>query len=672
MKIKINLINFMLIILFSIVSFNLKAQEEALYLFVQDGNEYSGELKFGFKNSKGEIIVPFIYDYIPRSVDLGNRIEFFSNPRYIFLGEFNEGMAVVFKKNKGYGFINNRGKEVIPCQYESALAFTEGLAAVKNKEGKWGYIDMEGNTVIPHIYEWPQQFCEGVAFVNEGDDKFYYINKNGDKLNKKPSSFGNHWATFADGRGSVNIDGKIGYIDEKGNEVIPLIYDSGTKFFPNGLAGVTQNDKSYWINKDGEIIYENLGISGWFYECNGIYYGTTANKLIRDDGKVILSDAKKIFFNKDSETVIVQNNKDKYGVYDLEGRIIIPFIYDDFSGYGEGLYLFQKDGYLGFVNKRNEVCIPFEFEDSDPFKYNMGLTFAKKRGYWNIINTKGEEQTVWCDEDKIVEKVDEAIKNSINTEIDLNIPFAPSNNNNTFAIIWGNEKYMESIVDDALYAIHDAEIISKYIEETLGVPQKNIRYKNNVTLSQMQNDIDWLNKIIENFGNETSIIIYYSGHGLPDPYSGNSYIIPSDGNPSNSNTLFNLNKLYDTISENDIKKCTIFLDACFSGKSRSGESLISNRAISIKNKPLNHSNLYVLSASEANEVAYPFYGKGHGMFTYYLLKILNETNGKANLSEISDYVIENTRKSALLENNTSQTPTVFIGASINSLESLKE
>lgn len=661
------------LIVLSFVPISLFAQEDALYMFVQEGNQYDFNLKFGFKNSKGEILVPYIYDYIPKSRDMGDRLEFVSNPRFIFLGEFNEGMAVVYKKDKGYGFVNAKGKEIIPCQYKSALAFTEGLAAVKNENDKWGYINMEGEVVIPFIYDFPQQFFEGVALVQviqKDKDLYYYIDKQGNKLNKTASEYIGFGQSFSNDRGPVKINNKCGYINNKGELVIPLIYDWADPFFKNNMALVSKDEKTMWIDKNGKKIFDNLHTHGWFYENDGNFYGITwindEKGLIQDNGKVIIPcKYKDIHFDKDSKTVVALTKDDKVGIFDLQGNLIIPFEYDQFGGYGDGLYKLKKKGYYGFINKDNKICIPFEYEDADAFKYKVGLTYVKKGGFWNLINTKGEEQTIWCEESEIEKKAEEVLKKSINTEIDIDIPISQPNNTNTFAIIWGNESYMESCVEDAIYAIHDSEIVNKYFSDVLGIPEKNIRYRENATQSQMQSDIVWLKKIAENYDGEASLLIYYSGHGIPDRYKGDSYLIPSDGNPNDFLTLLNLNTIYDDFNSLNIKKCAFFLDACFSGKTKEGNNLVTNRGITIKNVPLNHNNLFILSASQPDEAAYPFIGKGHGMFSYYFLNILNQSNGKATLSEIANFVIENTKKTSLLENHISQSPSVFCGSNVN-------
>lgn len=58
-------------------------------------------------------------------------------------------MAAV-KLNGKAGFINTKGKEVIPFVYDDADSFSEGLAPVKNNE-LWGFINKKKQTRNPLI-----------------------------------------------------------------------------------------------------------------------------------------------------------------------------------------------------------------------------------------------------------------------------------------------------------------------------------------------------------------------------------------------------------------------------------------------------------------------------------------------------------------------------------------
>ena len=664
---------FLIIISANIIS----AEDDFLTIFVKDPNSLT-ESKFGYKNSKGEIIVPFIYDWESRGRDIGNRLEFVSNPKYIFLGEFNEGFAVVYKKDIGYGFVNSKGEEVIPCQYKSALAFTDGLAAVENEDGKWGYIDTSGTLKIPYKFHMPQQFYEGIAHVGLSADQFIYIDTNGKQLSSPDEGIG---SSFSNGRGMIFRNNKFGFIDRTGNTVIPIIYDNGTHFFDNNQAAVAKNGRWGSIDNTGNVIipFKYEFINGW-YDTDGknnysiIYdgkfigrnYDNELKGYIRDDGKLIIAPKyHRLQFDKKSNSVFAEDFNGKIGIFDLDGNLICPFEYDSFKPYGYGLYCLKKDGYYGFVDSSGKTIIPFEYEESDGFIYDVELTYIKKGEYWNIIDRFGKELVTWCTESEIEAKANNYVENMVNTAVDLNIPLSRQNNDNIFALIFGNEEYMEQEIPDVSYAKRDAEIFTKYMAQTIGIPDKNIHYRANATLSQMKSEISWASKIADVYGKDASFIIYFAGHGIPDPQTGEGYILPSDGYVKDFSTLLPLNYIYDELGNRQINGCFVFIDACFSGKTPKGELLMDSRSITIRNKQPKHPNLFVLTAASENEVALPFYSKGHGLFTYHLLNILNETAGKATISEIANYVKDQTVKSSLLEHKISQTPTIFIGANID-------
>ena len=116
----------------------------------------------------------------------------------------------------------------------------------------------------------------------------------------------------------------------------------------------------------------------------------------------------------------------------------------------------------------------------------------------------------------------------------------------------------------------------------------------------------------------------------------------------------------------------IFMDACFSGAQRGGEMLASARGVAIKvsaGKPLG--NMVVLSAAQGDETAFPYHAKGHGMFTYFLLKKLQETKGKVTLGDLSDYITDNVLKQSIVVNRKSQTPTVIPSASLINWREMK-
>lgn len=76
-----------------------------------------------------------------------------------------------------YGFIDNKGNEIIPLKYDNARDFSEGLAAVEGPGG-WGYIDKNNKVIIPFKFDWADDFVDGYSRVLYAGI-FYIIDKEG-------------------------------------------------------------------------------------------------------------------------------------------------------------------------------------------------------------------------------------------------------------------------------------------------------------------------------------------------------------------------------------------------------------------------------------------------------------------------------------------------------------
>lgn len=88
--------------------------------------------------------------------------------------------------------------------------------------------------------------------------------------------------------------------------------------------------------------------------------------------------------------------------------------------------------------------------------------------------------------------------------------------------------------------------------------------------------------------------------------------------------------------------------------------MTSTRGVALKPKPLNiKGNLVMMSASQATETAQPYNEKRHGLFTYFLLEKLKETNGDVTLGELADYVTRQVKRTSAV-NGKAQTPTVKV------------
>ena len=246
--------------------------------------------------------------------------------------------------------------------------------------------------------------------------------------------------------------------------------------------------------------------------------------------------------------------------------------------------------------------------------------------------------------------------------VDVNIPVTNKKSSNTFAVIIANENYQS--VASVPYALNDGNIFREYCLKTLGIPEKHIRYVPNATGNQIKAQVNWLQNITEVFEN-ANVIFYYAGHGIPDESSRTAYLLPVDGIGSDVTTGYKLDVLYAALGKLPVENVTVFMDACFSGSKREDGMLVSARGVAIKARSGQpQGKMVVFSAAQGDETAYPNNEEYHGMFTFYLLKKLQETKGEVTLQELGDYIIDNVKKQSIELNGKLQTPCVMASPEI--------
>ena len=256
-------------------------------------------------------------------------------------------------------------------------------------------------------------------------------------------------------------------------------------------------------------------------------------------------------------------------------------------------------------------------------------------------------------------------------DVDSKIITNPSLNKNTFAIVIGNEKYKNEV--DVPFANNDAKIFGEYVEKTLGVPHDHIRFIENAGYNDLRIAINWLTQAMTVCRGNGKAIVYYAGHGIPDESDLSAYLLPVDGIGNDPGSAYSLKELYEKLGCVEAQSITIFLDACFSGSKREDGMLASARGVALKAKPAApKGNMVIFSAAQGDETAYPYKDKQHGMFTYFLLKKLQETKGEVTLGELSDYLVKEVGRESFVKNGKMQTPTVNIATSLqNNWKNLK-
>ncbi len=229
---------------------------------------------------------------------------------------------------------------------------------------------------------------------------------------------------------------------------------------------------------------------------------------------------------------------------------------------------------------------------------------------------------------------------------------------NDLAVIIGIENYRGLPKSD--YSKSDAGLVKDYLK-ALGFRERNIEFITDAdaTKSSIEKSIEaWLPNRIKK---DSRVFVYYSGHGAPEPKTGDAYIVPYDGDPNYLEvTGYSLKRLYDKLGKLQVAEVTVVLDSCFSGAG--GRSVLAKGArplVMTADIGALASNIAVLSATQGTQISTSSPEKGHGIFTYYFLKALKD--GKKTIADIYEYIkplVEDEAKQINVQQSPSISPEV--------------
>ena len=236
-------------------------------------------------------------------------------------------------------------------------------------------------------------------------------------------------------------------------------------------------------------------------------------------------------------------------------------------------------------------------------------------------------------------------------------------NKNSYAIVIGIEQYRQKL-PKADFAEHDAKTMTEYLTKVMGYPEENV-----VTLlNEHATNVDfakyfekWLPNNAEKDG---TVFVYYSGHGAPNPKTGDAYLVPYDGDPSFiDETGYSLKRLYESLGKLQAKEIIVALDSCFSGAG--GRSVLAKGArplvMNLESSFILSQKIAVLSAASGEQISSTYEEKGHGLFTYFMLKGIKgegDTNGdgKVEIGELFEYIKPQVERIARKAYNNEQLP----------------
>jgi hypothetical protein len=245
-------------------------------------------------------------------------------------------------------------------------------------------------------------------------------------------------------------------------------------------------------------------------------------------------------------------------------------------------------------------------------------------------------------------------------------PLNPSNvrarpATNAVAIIIGIQDYRR--VPKAEFANNDARLFYDYAVRGLGVKPENIK----LLLDQEADDVGILGAIqnwlpLKARKGQTDVYVFYSGHGLPSDDGASLYLLPHGVDRQFlDRTAIKQSELVSALQAANPKSVTLFMDACYSGQIRTGETLLASaRPIVIAPRASSFpSNFTVLTASAPDQLASSSPDLKHGVFSYYLMKGMEgeadqNKDGSITVQEMQSYLKDSVGRKAMALNRTQQ------------------
>lgn len=326
--------------------------------------------------------------------------------KYFSVGDFHDGLAFVMKGNYS-GYIDTTGTEVIPLKYTNDIVdFKDGISCVR-LNGKRGFIDKTGKTVIPFIFDFCFDFYNDLAYV-EKDNKCGFIDRKGNIVIPYKYDFVEYGFNQA-GLAIVGIkDNKVGelkygLIDKTGKEINKFEYTSiGDPFyttdieFYDGLIPAEKNKKWGYLNTKGELVIPNKydSVSSFVNGKAIVKIGKTYAFIDKTGKEILLNKYNTVKSIDDGMSLVVVNNK--YGVIDINGKEIITPSFDFIEGFSiEGLSLAKIEKKYGYINKKGNIVIPFKYDFAESFDNGIAKVLLNDmvnlKSNWGYISKTGVE-----------------------------------------------------------------------------------------------------------------------------------------------------------------------------------------------------------------------------------------------------------------------------------------
>lgn len=324
-----------------------------------DGYTYvdptKGENYFILRNNKGDghetglyhkynktVVIPAVYDTL------------------IYI---NDNRVIACKDDR-YGLINIEQEEIIPFQYNYLDYINDNFIIAINEDGRFGIINISNDVLLDFEYDHISNVYNTYDYFKINKYSQFGLLATADVEIVIPLEYDG--IEYPGNKLAVALkDGQMGLIDVRNKVVVPFIYDY-IMYNDDGFI-VFKDELQGFLNKEGKVILP-------------VKY---VNILKIKDGFI-------------TAIIIDENDEHKYVVYDINGKVIVPPIYDHIDYYATDKYMLIKKGWYAYLI--DKITGEQVFENSKfPFtdikyindKYYAGGSYSS----YAIVNYAGQMLT---------------------------------------------------------------------------------------------------------------------------------------------------------------------------------------------------------------------------------------------------------------------------------------
>ena len=341
---------------------------------------------------------------------------------------FGSDYILSVRRDGKYGYVDDCGEEILPCEYHYTEPFENGAGLVYEKEKECYFVGVDGKRLFDRTFIWGSPFdAAGRAVVCENEEAGNeLIDKTGTTLfsAKIIASCGNGYYLYK------NEEGKSGAVDLDGQLVLAPAYEYLSCFYrfdfnaygnvhytpvDRLLAGVKDEETGKtvlrMIDYAGTVLYSNdesIQFDNFYGDKTLVENGEGNYVVIDRDGNEIAAISGEVevrtlnYLVVDVSDGTVEGPHDQYILYDWNGGILFDYRgsgYDPIFYFGTEEFVVRdhETGKRGLLNTKGETVIPCAYDLVGTFDAN-GYSVCREGDTFFVVD--GEGQTVFsktCD-----------------------------------------------------------------------------------------------------------------------------------------------------------------------------------------------------------------------------------------------------------------------------------